>query len=77
MPFFLSKRSFIKAKQLIFPTDKEKTSQDHVNAILVVMSQYETSMQSDILAKLKQDMIKDREDTIHELTTDLEKLKKI
>lgn len=77
MAFLLSKRTLVKAKKFIFPTDKKYTSQDHANAILITMSQYETSLQSDILANLKEAMIKDREDTIKELTEDLEKLRKL
>ena len=77
MKFPFSKRTLVKAKQFIFPTDKEKTSQDHANAILIVLSQHETANQSDILLHLKDAMIKDREETIAELTKDLEKLRKI
>ncbi len=72
-----SKRTLVKAKKLVFPKDKELTPQDHSNALLIALSQYETSMQSDIIAQLKEDMIKDRENTIAELTADLEKLRKI
>lgn len=77
MNFLFSKRTLVKAKKFIFPRDKQFTSKDHANAILITMSQYETSMQSDIIAHLKEGAIKDREDTIAELTADLEKLRKI
>ena len=77
MKFLFSKRTLVKAKQLIFPKDKEITSQDHANAILIALNQHETSVQSDILLSLKNSIIKDREDTIAELTQDLKKLRKI
>lgn len=77
MKFLFSKRTLVKARKLIFPTDKVTTPLDHANAIMLTMSQYDTVSQSDILSHLKESMIKDREETIAELTTDLEKLRKI
>lgn len=76
--FLLSKKTLIKkAIDFIFPSDKKILPEEHANAILITISQFETDAQSNIIAKLKEAMIKDREDTIAELTADLEKLKKI